>query len=305
MPETAPGPRAGRAYMPDLTEEEEAGLRESIRVHGVLQDVLTDEQGIIIDGHNRARIAGELGVPYETRTVSGLSPEARTDLAFSQNMAKRNLGTQQKREIIRRYLEERPEATDRGAARVLGVHHQTVGSVRAEMHSVAGNGENIHRPPAGVLASPFAQPELPGRQELSGRNARGRKPDSPEERERKAAQKAGSERNAQKARVNEQPPPGDADKAPASWREAQEARWPESPLGNFDRIKHDVDAALAGVQRIADDPGWDDAGLPGADTARARPDRLYTSVILLIRAAGAVRAVYRRGTVQRSGAGAR
>lgn len=170
-------------FMPVLSMEEEAGLRESIRAHGVLQPVLVDEKGAVIDGRNRVRLAAELGVAYPTKVVRGLSEDAKTDLAFSQNMAKRNLTSQQKREVIRTYLTVRPDATDRGAGLVLGVHHQTVGNVRAELYMTAANGENSHKdaPPDGVVASPFYV-----RTETTGRRPRGRKPDSPAERQQKA-----------------------------------------------------------------------------------------------------------------------
>lgn len=181
-----PRTRDAYCYMPALTMEEEAGLRESIRAHGVLQPVLADENGAVIDGHNRARIAAELGVPYEPVTVHGLTEDAKTDLAFSQNMAKRNMNSQQKREVIRTYLRVRPEATDRSAGLVLGVHHQTVGSVRAELFLAQVNGENHHKdePPDGILASPFF-----ARTEASGRKPRGRKPDPPAVREQKAEER--------------------------------------------------------------------------------------------------------------------
>lgn len=186
MSRTRSRPAAGYSYMPALTQEEEAGLRESIRAHGVLQPVLADETGAVIDGHNRARIAAELGVAFEPVTVHGLTEEAKTDLAFSQNMAKRNMTSVQKREVIRTYLQVRPEATDRSAGLVLGVHHQTVGSVRAEMFLNRVNGENHHKdtPPDGILASPFF-----ARTEASGRKPRGRKPDPPAVRERKVQER--------------------------------------------------------------------------------------------------------------------
>jgi hypothetical protein len=202
MPRTTKTVTAGRdsyKFMPPLSMEEETGLRESIREHGVLQPVLADEHGVIIDGYNRARLAEELGVKFQQKIVRGLSEDAKTDLAFRQNMARRNLTSQQKREVIRAYLTVRPDATDRAAGHVLGVHHQTVGNVRAELYPAApANGENHHKdePPDGVLASPFYV-----RSETSGRRPRGRRPDSPAERERKAqARKSVARRTTASAR---------------------------------------------------------------------------------------------------------
>ena len=54
-----------------LTDEEYAELREDIRERGVLQPVVVDDEGNILDGHNRVRIAREFG--REPATI----PEAR------------------------------------------------------------------------------------------------------------------------------------------------------------------------------------------------------------------------------------
>ena len=45
--------------LPPLTPDEEAGLRASIALHGVLVPILLTEDGRIIDGSNRRRIADD------------------------------------------------------------------------------------------------------------------------------------------------------------------------------------------------------------------------------------------------------
>ncbi len=48
-----------RQVMPDLDAEIRAGLRESILRFGVMVPIVVDQNGEIIDGHNRWAIASE------------------------------------------------------------------------------------------------------------------------------------------------------------------------------------------------------------------------------------------------------
>ena len=52
--------------LPDLTEAELRSLAESITEHGVLVPVVIDEEGAVIDGHHRQKIADSLGIAQVT-----------------------------------------------------------------------------------------------------------------------------------------------------------------------------------------------------------------------------------------------
>ncbi len=54
-------------FLPPLSADEREALRESIATFGVLQAVITDETGNVLDGHHRAEIAAELGIEYPTK----------------------------------------------------------------------------------------------------------------------------------------------------------------------------------------------------------------------------------------------
>jgi ParB-like chromosome segregation protein Spo0J len=54
--------------MPDLTPGQYDALRDDIARNGVLVPVVVDQHGRILDGHNRKRIADELGVECPTAT---------------------------------------------------------------------------------------------------------------------------------------------------------------------------------------------------------------------------------------------
>ena len=57
-------------------------------------------------------------------------------MARALNLARRQLTTDQKRQVIADQLRETPERTNRWVAKMLGVSHPTVASVRAELDAV-------------------------------------------------------------------------------------------------------------------------------------------------------------------------
>ena len=58
-------------FMPPLSEHEYEALFDSIAKHGVLSPIIKDEAGNILEGHNRATIASELGTECPEKTVEG------------------------------------------------------------------------------------------------------------------------------------------------------------------------------------------------------------------------------------------
>jgi DNA modification methylase len=119
--------------LPPLSADEEAGLRASISLHGVLVPILLAEDGRIIDGNNRKRIAGELGYDCPESTVTDMTEEEIRALARSLNLARRHLTQVQRRQLIADQLEETPDWSNRRVAKALGVSHPNVATVRAEM----------------------------------------------------------------------------------------------------------------------------------------------------------------------------
>ncbi len=124
--------------LPPHTPEEYAGLRDNIAVNGVLVPILVNCDGPrrkIIDGNYRKQFADEFGYECPEIVHSGLNDEEMRTLARALNLARRRLTTDQKRELIADQLRETPGKSLRWYAKMLGVHHTTVGSVRAEMAS--------------------------------------------------------------------------------------------------------------------------------------------------------------------------
>ncbi|MDR1020496.1 MAG: ParB N-terminal domain-containing protein [Synergistaceae bacterium] len=96
----------GYQYLPSLSLDEYEALRESVRENGVIEPVVVDEGGAIIDGHHRAKICEELGVEYPTKAVEGKTEKEKIDLAFDLNVSRRHITPAQIRELTKQYLEE-------------------------------------------------------------------------------------------------------------------------------------------------------------------------------------------------------
>lgn len=127
--------------LPPLAYENFVGLRDSIAVHGVLVPILVDSAGPrrkIIDGNYRKAIADELGYDCPEIVQEGLTEEEKRTLARALNLARRQLNTEQKRQLIADQLAETPGKTNRWIGKQLGVHHATVASVRGELEPPVG-----------------------------------------------------------------------------------------------------------------------------------------------------------------------
>lgn len=124
--------------MPPLAPEEYQNLEQSIRDHGIQVPILVDEDGVIIDGHHRQKIAQTLGVPCPVEVKFDLSDDEKRALSISLNIDRRQLSREQRRAIIEASLRGAPELSDREHAKRTGVSHPTVAAVRRDLE---GNGD--------------------------------------------------------------------------------------------------------------------------------------------------------------------
>jgi hypothetical protein len=126
--------------MPPLSPDVYEGLRASIAVSGVVLPIIVwPHRGVryIVDGSHRKGIATELGYECPEVLRSDLTEEEARVMARALNMARRQLTTIQKRQIIADQLRETPEKSARWVGKMLGVDDKTVGSVRSELASGA------------------------------------------------------------------------------------------------------------------------------------------------------------------------
>ena len=100
--------------LPPLNAEEYERLKADIQLRGIMVPVEIDEDGNILDGHNRAQIAGELGIKYPTVTRRGLPEHEKRLHAVTLNLARRHLTDGQKT-LIGRTIE--PDVAERARLR--------------------------------------------------------------------------------------------------------------------------------------------------------------------------------------------
>ena len=111
-------------------------MKDNIAVNGVLVPIFVDERKQIIDGNYRKAITDELGYDCPELVQEGLSEGEKRTLARALNLARRQLCTEEKRQLIADQLHETAERSNRWVGKQLGVHHATVASVRAEIEAV-------------------------------------------------------------------------------------------------------------------------------------------------------------------------
>lgn len=125
--------------MPHLDAATEAALRDSISEHGVLVPVLVDQDGDVLDGHNRTRIAGELGMDCPTREVWARDDDHRRELARTTNEDRRQLLDIDKRRAEVARLREQGHSQN-AIAGALGVSQSTV---RDDLKTQASRATNL------------------------------------------------------------------------------------------------------------------------------------------------------------------
>jgi hypothetical protein len=77
--------------LPPLDADQRELLRQSIEQNGVLEPVVFDEAGEILDGHHRVEIAEELGIEYPRRVLDHLDEVGKQQYALTVNLARRQL----------------------------------------------------------------------------------------------------------------------------------------------------------------------------------------------------------------------
>lgn len=109
---------------PALDLATEAALRASIERWGVLQPVVIDQDGRVLDGNHRARIADELGVAYDTRTVHVGDEDDAHEVARTLNLDRRHLDADDRRRMVAMLRQD--GHSGHAIARALGVSEPTV-----------------------------------------------------------------------------------------------------------------------------------------------------------------------------------
>lgn len=91
---------------PALDRATEDALRESINRWGVIVPVVVDQNGQVIDGHHRQRIANALGVDYGVQQIVVGSEDDARAIAATLNTDRRHMDIDQRRAIVAHLREQ-------------------------------------------------------------------------------------------------------------------------------------------------------------------------------------------------------
>lgn len=120
--------------MPQPSAEDYKTLEESIIEHGVLEPVLYDAEGNILDGHTRVEICQSLGlVDWPKVVMRDLTETEKLEIAYDKNLARRHLTMQQKRNLIKTRLIANPALSNERIGNMLQVSGNTVRAVRKRL----------------------------------------------------------------------------------------------------------------------------------------------------------------------------
>jgi site-specific DNA-methyltransferase (adenine-specific) len=98
-----------------LRPEEFTALKQDIRERGVLVPVEVDERGRILDGHNREKIAKELGVRYKTIIRKFKNEKEKLEHVLKINLLRRHLGPISWAEAFKKLCEVRGVKLQQGS----------------------------------------------------------------------------------------------------------------------------------------------------------------------------------------------
>lgn len=107
-----------------LDDDTEAALRASIKRFGVVVPIVVDQNGRIIDGHHRSRIARELNLPCPQNSRKVRDDDDANALAYTLNSDRRQMTTEQRRNVVAELHAQ--GFSLRSIAEVVKVSHVTV-----------------------------------------------------------------------------------------------------------------------------------------------------------------------------------
>lgn len=139
--------------MPPLSADQESSLRDGIARNGVAVPITVDQHGRILDGHNRFRIAAELGIECPRVVQVVANDDDALDRAVELNCARRHLTQEQVRQVVADEIDRRPAQSDRQIGRRVGCSPTTVGTVRRRVSNLDSPSEWGNSPVDGDDAS--------------------------------------------------------------------------------------------------------------------------------------------------------
>jgi ParB-like chromosome segregation protein Spo0J len=114
-------------------------LKEDIEQSGIIRDPIKvykdGRKFMILGGFNRWTIAVELGFETVPVEIYRVTEEVRKELVIKDNLNRRHLTSDQKRNLIAYFLKEDPSRSNREIAKKTGIDHKTVEPVRRQLEA--------------------------------------------------------------------------------------------------------------------------------------------------------------------------
>jgi ParB-like chromosome segregation protein Spo0J len=123
--------------LPPLSHEEYRDLEQDILANGILVPIIVDENGVVIDGHHRQKIAKHHNLPCPREIKAGFTDTEKRGMALSLNVNRRHLTREQRRALVTESIKADPQLSDREHGRRTGVSDKTAGAVRDELEAGA------------------------------------------------------------------------------------------------------------------------------------------------------------------------
>ena len=120
---------------PEASTEDDESLEQSIAHLGVLNPIVKDDAGHILDGHRRKRISDKLGRPCPETVRHFTSESEKFRFVLGANSSRRHLSKEQKRQVIATYLRHDPEISNNWLGEIIGVSPTTVADERELLES--------------------------------------------------------------------------------------------------------------------------------------------------------------------------
>ena len=121
-----------------MSESDRENLKKDIQLNGMRHPVITyrkDGGYYILAGWNRREIAIELNLPLiEVQVIEG-NPEEYKSFVITENLSRRHLTTEQKRELIQYLLKQDPSQSNRTIAKKTGTSKDTVNALRGKLET--------------------------------------------------------------------------------------------------------------------------------------------------------------------------
>ncbi len=109
------------------------GIKDPLRVY---KERTPEGLGFfLLSGFNRLQIAKELNLKTVPIQIMEGEAKEREDFAIEENISRRHLNTEEKRNLIAHYLKKNPEASNRSISEKIGASKDTVSTTRSKMES--------------------------------------------------------------------------------------------------------------------------------------------------------------------------